>query len=100
MFSHISGSPAVFTAKRQPLQDAQSDQNDTGCRADLLVERDGRLYVADVKSGALATDPTLPATRRQLLEYLLAYEVDGALLVDMEARQIREVVFPALTPPR
>ncbi|HMV67522.1 MAG TPA: PD-(D/E)XK nuclease family protein, partial [Myxococcota bacterium] len=82
------------------LIEVDGEPREVGCRADLLVERDGRLYVADVKSGALATDPTLPATRRQLLEYLLAYEVDGALLVDMEARQIREVVFPALTPPR
>ena len=39
-----------------------------GCRADLIVERDGELYVAEVKTGALAPDPCRPATRRQLLE--------------------------------
>jgi membrane protein implicated in regulation of membrane protease activity len=65
-------------------------------RADLVVERDRRLFVADVKSGDLAPDPALPATRRQLLEYLLAFDVDGALIVDMRRRQVRSVSFPGL----
>jgi hypothetical protein len=65
-------------------------------RADLLVERDRRHYVADVKSGALAPDPGRPATRRQLLEYLLAFDVDGALVVDMERRRVLSVSFPGL----
>ena len=67
-------------------------------RADLLVERDARLFVADVKSGAEAPKPHLPATRRQLLEYLLAFEADGALVVDMRRREIRSVAFPGLLP--
>ena len=65
-------------------------------RADLLLERDGRFYVADVKTGGKAPDPGQPATRRQLLEYLLAFEADGALVVDMEARALHEVAFPGL----
>lgn len=65
-------------------------------RVDLLVERRGRRYVADVKTGDLAPDPTKPATRRQLLEYLLLFGADGALLIDMERRRIREVEFPDL----
>ncbi|MEE8524810.1 MAG: hypothetical protein V3T72_12820 [Thermoanaerobaculia bacterium] len=65
-------------------------------RADLLVERGRRLFVADVKSGDLAPDPSRPATRRQLLEYLLAFDVDGALVVDMRRRQVRSVAFPGL----
>lgn len=65
-------------------------------RADLLVERGAHLYVADVKSGDLAPDPSRPATRRQLLEYLLAFDVDGALVVDMRRRQVRSVAFPGL----
>ncbi len=65
-------------------------------RADLVVERDGLLWVADVKSGELAPDPRRPATRRQLLEYLLAFGVDGALVVDMSSRTIRTVAFPGL----
>ena len=63
-------------------------------RVDLLVERDGQVYVADVNTGAIAPDPRRPATRRQLLEYLYVFEADGALVVDMERREVRTVVFP------
>jgi hypothetical protein len=66
------------------------------CRADLLVARGGRLLVADVKTGDASPDPVLPATRRQLLEYLLAFGADGALVVDMVAGEVREVEFPGL----
>lgn len=65
-------------------------------RADYLVARRGRTYVAEAKSGPRATDPTDRATRRQLLEYALAYEADGVLLVDTEAGIVRTVEFPAL----
>ncbi len=66
------------------------------CRADLLVEqrRTRSRYVAEVKTGSRAPDPTNPQTRRQLLEYRLAFDVDGVLLVDMEARCVRTVSFP------
>ena len=67
-------------------------------RADLLVERKGRRFVADVKTGGRAPDPRIPATRRQLMEYLLVFEVDGALLVDMERGRVREVEFPDFGP--
>lgn len=62
-------------------------------RADLLVERDGRRYVAEVKTGASAPLLTNAATRRQLLEYCVAYQVDSVLLVDVEAGAVREVTF-------
>lgn len=64
-------------------------------RADLVVARDGERFVAEVKSGG-AVRPTLPATRRQLLEYLLAFDVHGVLLIDMEQDRIRPVEFPAV----
>lgn len=60
-------------------------------RVDLLLERDGLLYVADVKTGQQAPDPTFPATRRQLLEYILAFDADGALILDMQSQAVREV---------
>ena len=64
------------------------------CRADLLVEdADGARYVAEVKTGQLAPEPTRPATRRQLLEYWLVFPVDGVLLVDMAANRVRAVRF-------
>ena len=71
-------------------------EREVALRADLLVERDGELWIAEVKSGAQAPRPDLPETRRQLLEYLLAFDVVGVLLVDMQAEVIRTVDFPAL----
>lgn len=62
-------------------------------RADLLVEREGRSFVAEVKSGSLAPRIDHAPTRRQLLEYTLGYEVDGVLLVDMQKQRISEVVL-------
>ena len=62
-------------------------------RADLVVERDGRRYVAEVKTGVSAPLLTNAATRRQLLEYCIAYDVDSVLLVDVEAQAVREITF-------
>jgi hypothetical protein len=61
-------------------------------RADFLVEKEGRLYVVEVKTGGFVR-PTEPNTRRQLLEYLLALPVDGVLLVDGEADEIHTIRF-------
>ena len=69
----------------------------TTCRADLLVGRRGKQLIAEVKSGDTVTNPAHPATRRQLLEYQLAFDVDGLLLVDMHHERIREVAFPVET---
>lgn len=64
-------------------------------KADLLVRRpDGSLAVAEVKSGALAPDLRHGATRRQLLEYSLAFGVPEVLLVDMTGERIQVVAFP------
>ena len=68
------------------------------CRADLLVERHGQRWVAEIKSSGAGTRPEHAATRRQLLEYRLAFPVEGVLLVDMAARRIRRVAFPQLAP--
>ena len=54
-------------------------------RADLLVTRNGRRYVAEVKTGRTAPRLDCAATRRQLLEYRIAFGVDGVLLVDAES---------------
>ena len=63
-------------------------------RADYLAARSGFTYVAEVKSGKLAPKLNTASTRRQLLEYLVAFQVDGVLLVDAETRRVHEVVFP------
>ena len=70
------------------------DAHEVALRADLIVKRGGRRFVAEVKSGHMAPSISTAATRRQLLEYRLAYPVDGILLVDMEAQSIYEVTFP------
>jgi len=63
-------------------------------RVDFLVARDGVPYVAEVKTGGLVTDPTFPATRRQLMEYGWVFGDHGLLLVDVEAGWVHEVAFP------
>ena len=57
-------------------------------RADYLVERRGRRYIAEVKTGAHAPRLDLPATRRQILEYGLAFQTSGVLLVDADAERV------------
>jgi hypothetical protein len=58
-------------------------------RCDLLVRRGTRRYVAEVKTGALAPRLEHAPTRRQLIEYHLAFDVDGVLLVEPEASRVR-----------
>jgi hypothetical protein len=72
---------------------------DVVLRPDLLVSRHWRTFVAEVKTGSCATSLTNQATRRQLLEYWCAFPVDGALLVDPEADEVIEVVFPRRSSP-
>jgi hypothetical protein len=68
-------------------------------RADYVVTRHHQSYVAEVKSGRFAPKLNNANTRRQLLEYRMAFDVDGVLLVDGETEQIHEVVFPTPTLP-
>lgn len=63
-------------------------------RADLLVAKGRRMFVAEVKTGPVASTLMCAETRRQLLEYRVAYPCDGVLLVDMERGRIHEVLFP------
>lgn len=62
-------------------------------RCDYLVERDGQSWVAEIKTGDAAPSLTNPATRRQLLEYQVAYGVTGVVLVDATAGTVHEVRF-------
>jgi len=62
-------------------------------RADYLVERSGELLVAEVKTGEEAPSLETAATRRQLLEYHVAFAADGVLLVCPERGTIQRVVF-------
>ena len=62
-------------------------------RADLLVSRDGQSFIAEIKTGECA-QLDVATTRRQLLEYSVAYAVDGVLLVDVEAERVQQIRFP------
>lgn len=63
-------------------------------RADYLVEVGDQLLVAEVKTGEEAPSVETAATRRQLLEYHVAFGADGVLLVCPEDGTIHRVVFP------
>ena len=62
-------------------------------KVDFLVKKNGKVYIAEVKTGKHAIKPTLAETRRQLLEYFLAYRTSGILLLDMEHKKLHEISF-------
>ena len=66
---------------------------DFGIRVDLVLERNGHEYVAEVKTGDLAPDPRHGPTRRQLREYADLLPEHGVLLVDVEAGRVHEIEF-------
>lgn len=75
------------------------EPHETELRADYLVEASGgALFVAEVKTGEQAPDLSTAATRRQLLEYEVAFSValgsTGVLLVCPERGTIHRVEFP------
>lgn len=92
---------AITERQASRLWSLQTDDGviEVELRADLLVERAGRRLVAEVKTGEAAPSLDNAATRRQLLEYRVAYPVDGAVLVDVEAGVVTEVDFPGLDRP-
>lgn len=57
-------------------------------RADFVVRLGSRRFVAEAKAGELAGRLETAATRRQLVEYCLAFDVEGVLLVDTHRRCI------------
>jgi hypothetical protein len=62
-----------------------------GLRADYLVSRAGRRYIAEVKTGRLAPRLSHGPTRRQLLEYGAAFDVHGVILVDADGGAMTHV---------
>jgi Holliday junction resolvase len=81
---------------RQPAANSlayiNGKEHTTTIRADFIARKGWRTYVVEVKSGRTA--PKLYArTRRQLLEYQLAFQPYGIILVDMNKKTYREVSF-------
>ena len=62
-------------------------------RTDFLVKKGSRKYIVEVKSGQKNSYITNRETRRQLLEYFLAYQSYGIILFDMEHKKFSEVKF-------
>jgi len=62
-------------------------------RIDYLARKRGRVYVVEVKSGEKIPYITNRETRRQMLEYYLAYQPSGILLLNMKNKNISEVKF-------
>lgn len=61
-------------------------------RADLLVKKNGRSYIVEIKTGDQA-NPKLPAVRRQMMEYDRVFSPHGILFIDMEKNRIQSVRF-------
>jgi len=74
--------------------DVDGESRQVVLSADLLVERNGRRLIAEVKTGPKAARFEHADTRRQMLEYQLAFGGDAVLLVDPERETIQEVRFP------
>lgn len=63
-------------------------------RADFVVRRGQRRFVAEAKGGRVAGRIETIATRRQVLEYCVAFDVEGVLLVDARAGEVSLVQLP------
>ncbi len=61
---------------------------------DYLVQKRGKTYIVEVKTGESATQITNSSTRRQILEYSLFIKNDGVFLLDMENKTMQEIVYP------
>ena len=77
-------------AKGHVLQDSEKVYFDI--RADLIVSKDKKLYIAEVKSGAAASIKEIN-TRRQLLEYSKVFENNNLILIDTEKNKIKKIEF-------
>lgn len=61
-------------------------------RADFLVVKAGKYYIAEIKTGKQA-NISLPSVRRQMMEYQHVFEPEAILFVNMEDETIEEVSF-------
>ena len=66
--------------------------NEFDLRPDLLVEKDGVQYIAEIKTGEVA-NPSNRNTRRQLHEYSYYSNQDVILLVDPIKKTIKRLSF-------
>ena len=61
-------------------------------RADLIVSKNKKKFIAEVKSGKGASIEEIN-TRRQLLEYSKVFNNKDIILIDTEKNKIKKIVF-------
>lgn len=62
-------------------------------RPDAFATKENQLFLVEIKTGKVATNPKNTSTRRQLLEYFHGFDVDGILLVDADQKKIHQIHF-------
>lgn len=63
-------------------------------RPDAFVQKGKKKFLVEIKTGKIATNPKLTATRRQLLEYYYSYnEVDGIILINADDKSLFHIRF-------
>ena len=60
---------------------------------DYVVEKEGKTYIVEVKSGKKAISMSDRNSRRQILEYDFVIKNDGIFLLDMENKNMQLVTF-------
>ena len=65
-------------------------------RADAIVRKHGRDFLVEIKGTSTSATVSNRQTRRQLLEYATAFDVDECLLVNAENETIQVIRFPTL----
>ena len=61
-------------------------------RADLIVSKDKKIFIAEVKAGTSASIKEIN-TRRQLLEYSKVFDNKNLILIDTEKNNIKKIEF-------
>ncbi len=61
-------------------------------RADLIVSKDKKKFIAEVKAGKAASIEEIN-TRRQLLEYSKVFNNKNLILIDTEKNKIKKIEF-------
>lgn len=61
--------------------------------ADFLVKRKNEKAIVEVKTGKEAINPLNINTRRQILEYMLLYNINKLYLFDAQNKKLQEIKF-------
>ena len=78
--------------RRSVTMIVDGEPHESFVRADYIVSKRGKTYLAEVKTGKQA-NVLLPNVRRQLYEYQNIFDTDGILFLDMNKYAIIEVAF-------